>query len=255
MKFIITLQVFLLGLLLIPSQSHAQRFFMDEAEVEAVPLTSDQFINQQGEITKKGFTVQAKVIDDELIQKNYFDKSNRLIGKRFYDHYGELYYDDYGVAIYEYTYDETGNRIEVKYFNEEKKPFQINFVGPAAIRYGYDDQNRINKVTYMNASGDLSASMGTSVIEYKYDEQNRIIEEKRLDDAEEAIDFFAPIIRYKYDEDSRLIEKSFHSEDGNLASRMLDEEDDPTAIIRLDYLGGEVIPSFFNKNNEKVLHQ
>jgi len=225
---------------------------MDEAEPEAVAISSDDFINEKGNITNKNFSVRNRVINEELVEKSYFDQKSMLIGKRYYDQYGDLYYDDYGVAIYEYKYDEKGNRIEVKYFNEDKVPFQINFIGPAAIHYNYDDNNRVIRISYFNASGDLSGSMGSAVIEYQYDDNNRMVAETRFDDEEEPIDFFAPLIKYQYDEDNRVIEKSYHTVDGQLTSRMLDEEDEPTAIIRLDYLGGEVVASFFDKRNQLI---
>jgi hypothetical protein len=249
MKINKSIKILFILLLSIPSISYGQ-WFMDEAEIEAVAISSDDFINEKGDLTSKKFSVKNRLIGDELVEKSYFNQKNMLIGKRYYDQYGELYYDDYGVAIYEYNYDEKGNRVEVKYFNENKVPFQINFIGPATINYNYDEQNRIIRISYFNASGDLSGSMGSAVIEYEYDEQNRIVAEMRLNDEEEPIDFFAPIIKYQYDEDGRVVEKSYHTAAGQLASRMLDENDDRTAIIRLSYLGGEVIPTFYDKNNK-----
>ncbi|MGB0862022.1 MAG: hypothetical protein ACPG19_04900 [Saprospiraceae bacterium] len=244
-----SIKILFILLLSIPSVCYGQ-WFMDEAEIEAVNISSDEFINEKGNITNKQFSVKSRVISDELVEKSFFDKKKMLVGKRYYDQYGDLYYDNYGVAIYEYKYDEIGNRVEVKYFNENKIPFQINFIGPATINYNYDKKNRIIRISYFNASGDLSGSMGSAVIEYKYDEKNRIIAETRLNDEEEPIDFFAPLIKYQYDEDNRVIEKSYHTAEGQLASRMLDDEDDPTAIIKLDYLGGQVVAAFYDKNNQ-----
>lgn len=249
MKFNKSIKILFILLLSMPSISYGQ-WFMDEAEIEVVAISSDNFINEKGNLTNNKFSSKTKLIGDELVEKSYFNQKNMLIGKRYYDHYGDLYYDDYGVAIYEYKYDEKGNRIEVKYFNEAKVPFQINFIGPATTRYNYDNENRIIRISYFNASGDLSGSMGSAVIEYQYDEKNQIIAETRLNDEEEPIDFFAPLIKYQYDEEGRMIEKSYHTVEGELVSRMLDENDDQTAIIRLSYLGGEVIPTFYDKNNQ-----
>ncbi len=225
--------------------------FMDEAEEEMGSLSSDQFIDEKGDLTNKKYHIKNNILNDELIEKLYYDARNRIVVKRYYDHFGELYYDDFGIAVYEYEYDADGNRTESRYFDEYKRPFPINFVGPASIKYHYDTQNHVIKVAYYDVAGSLNAGMGIAVINYKYDQKGRVIEEERLDEEEVHIDFFAPIIKYKYDDSDRVIEKSYHTSSGDLTTRMMDDDDDDKiAIIRFSYLGGETLVELLDKNKQ-----
>lgn len=241
-----------LSLICLPFFVAAQPF-LEESSGEMGAVSSDTFINEKGDVTDNQYTVTNNIINDELIEKLYFDVSKRLVVKRYYDHFGELYYDDYGIAVYEYTFDSKGNRTSVSYFDEYKQPFQVNFVGPASIKYEYDAENHVTKVSYFDIAGDLNAGMGIAVISYQYDSNGRVVEEKRLDETEEPIDFFAPIIKYKYDNSDRVTQKSYHTASGAITSRMMDDEDeDKIAIIRFSYLGGEMKVELFDKDNRPI---
>ena len=253
MRLIIFTTLSIISLILLTNSSYAQSFFdrQEQEKIGAVP--SDKFINEKGELIGASLRVENKIIDQELIEKSYFDEKDRLVVKRYYDHYGVLYYDDDGIAIYEFDYDEIGNRIEVRYFDEMKHPFQINFVGPAAIKYKYDEKRRVTQVTYLDAAYKLNASMGIAMITYKYDEKGRLTEEKRLDEEKNPIDFFAPIIQYKYDNNDRVIEKSYRDAQGIITSRMMDDDDEnEIAIIRFSYLDDKTIATVFRKDGTKL---
>lgn len=232
-----SLLVVVVGLftLYLPTITLGQSFW-DMASETNTSVPSDDFIAPSGQLLKKSYHIENEIISDELLERRYYDRNDRLVVKRFYDHFGELYYDETGISIYEFDYDAAGNRVEVRYYDEYKQPFQINFIGPAAIQYEYNENNQITTITYLNANRDLCAGTSVSVIEYNYDAKKRLIEELHLNNHREPITFFAPITKYRYDDQDRIVEKAFYTQDGLRTARMMDENDtDQISIIRYDY--------------------
>ena len=122
MKRTTIIQYTILFLLLSVNVS-AQHFLDNQSDSKINSVPSDLFINDKGELTDETYRLESQIVDDEIIAFQYFDTKDRLVVKRFYSHSGELYYDDYGIAIYEYKYDDKGNRIEINHYDEFKELF------------------------------------------------------------------------------------------------------------------------------------
>ena len=251
---VITIIQYTIILMLISVSASAQHFLDNQRYGPTNSVPSDLFINEKGELTNKSYRLESQIIDDEIIEFQYFDTQNRLIVKRFYSHAGELYYDDYGIAIYEYKYDDKGNRIEINYYDELKELFQINFIGPAVIQFGYDDKNRVSKVSFLDTERRLTSSTGSAIRTYKYNNTNQIVEESRFDEENIPLDFIAPVLRYKYDNEGRVAEKTFFKMDGTPAYRLMDEDDgDDFHKITFDYIGGEARAKFYRIDGNEIM--
>ena len=232
----------------------AQQFLADQNDSAPSSVPSDLFINEKGELTNNTYRLESQIIDDEIVAFQYFDTKERLVVKRFYSHSGELYYDDYGIAIYEYKYDDKGNRIEINHYDEFKELFQINFIGPAVIQFAYDDNNRISKVSFLDTERQLTSSTGFAIRTYKYNDNNQVIEENRFDEDNQPLDFIAPVLRYKYDGQGRVIEKSFFNMDNTPTYRLMDADDyDDFHKVTFDYIGGEARAKFYRIDGNEIM--
>jgi hypothetical protein len=232
----------------------AQQFLADPDDSQQSSVPSDLFINEKGELTNTSYRLKSQIVDDEIVAFQYFDTKDRLVVKRFYSHAGELYYDDYGIAIYEYKYDDKGNRIEINHYDEFKELFQINFIGPAVIKFAYDDKNRINKISFLDTERLLTSSTGSAIRMYQYNEKNQIIEESRFDEENQPLDFIAPILRYKYDNEGRVAEKSFFNMNNTPAYRLMDADDgDDFHKVTFDYIGGEARAKFYRIDGNEIM--
>lgn len=254
MKLFITISTLLLSNWVNSNYLLAQSFFADPVSVKQENVPSDNFINEKGEVINKTYRCESIVIDAELLVRNYFDEENRLVVKRYYNHSSELYYDDYGVAIYEYKYDDAGNRISVSHYDEFKRPFQINFIGPAFINFEYDNEKRVVKVSFFDIEHQLTSATGTAIREYVYNDQNQIVEERCFDEESNPLDFMAPVIRYKYNGQGKVVEKTFFDIKGIPTYRLMDEEDESDfSKIVFDYSGNKPRAKFYRLNGQEIM--
>jgi hypothetical protein len=254
MKVIITTAQYTIILMLLSINLAAQNFLADLEEGSKNAVPSDVFINEKGQLINSSYRLVHQIIDNEVVAFQYFDEQNRLITKRFYNHASELYYDDYGIAIYEYKYDDKGNRIEINHYDEFKELFKINFIGPAVIQFEYDEKNRVNKVRFLDTERKLTSATGFAIRTYKYNDKNQIIEESKFDEENKPLDFMAPVTRYKYDEKGRVVEKIFLKIDYTPAYRLMDAEDaDDFHRMAFDYIGGEARAKFYRIDGSEIM--
>jgi len=210
-------------------------------------------INDAEDVIEADFYTKTDVVDSETVEMKFFDQKDRLIFKKYYDNQGNLFYDEKGVAIYAYDYDQKSNVISIKYYDEFEMPYSISDAGPASIKMKYDNQNRLEVVAYCDIEGDLFQGGGAPIVQYQYNEDNQVIEERMYLKAGVLIDYIAPIIRYKYNIDGRVSEQTYYDEKGEATSLLndkLDKED--FSKITFNYLGEEAYPTFFNLEGQEV---
>ena len=230
--------------------SYAQDLVFGKSKEKPVEVSQnvDKF-----QINETEYYQKTELIDLETVEVKLFDKEDRLAVKKIINAEGNLYYDEKGIAIYEYEYDNRNNVITVRYYDEFRMPYSINDAGPATIKKEYDTKDRLTKVIYLDVQGELFSHGGASIVEYVYNEKNQVQEERRYLKLEVLIDYVAPIIRYKYDTENRIIEQTYYDKDGKSTAMMNDKTDDEDfAKIIFEYLGGQTIPTFFNWKGKEI---
>ncbi len=213
-------------------------------------VSSDAFVNNFGELTNSQYSVKNEIFTEEDLVKRFYFSNEKLIAQRNYTVNGKLIDDEVGVAIYEYKYDDKGNLISIRYFDNEKKSFQMSYAGPAAIEYKYDDKNNRTEVTYYNAKNEL-LDLGTAIIKYEYDKEGKLTQEKHYDAEENLLSDMAPIIKYIYNNEGELVKQTFHNAKHELVTRFMDDDTEDIAYIAFEYAQKELkAKHFYNKEGE-----
>ena len=240
----------LLMLVILPAKGQVYQYIFESEEkgIEAHSfVTSDAFVNNFGELTNNTYSVKNEIFSEEDLVKRFYFANDKLIAQRNYTVSGELIDDEVGVSIYEYKYDDNQNLVKIKYFDNEKKAFQMSYAGPAAIEYKYDDRNNRTEVTYYNAYYEL-LDLGTAIIKYKYDKTSKLIQEQHFDAEENLLSDMAPIIKYAYNNEGEMIKQTFHNAQHELVTRFMDDDEEDIAYISFEYAQKELkAKHFFNK--------
>jgi len=117
-------------------------------------------------------------------------------------------------------YDENGNIISTKFFDNKGNPAYDNTDFCHEKRYEYDENGRIIKFSSFDADSSpiYLKSLGFSSVEKKLDEKGRIIEERYFDHQGKPVcnisgGYYA--ITFKYDKNGYLCEEHYWDADGN----------------------------------------
>jgi hypothetical protein len=205
------------------------------------------------QIDNKQFYQKTEVLDAETVEINFFDTNDRLAIKKYHDSNGDLYYDEKGVAVYAYEYDERNNITSIKYYDEFETLYRIDDVGPAMVEMEYDNKDRVTKVLYYDIDGSLFLKNGTPIIEYSYNENNEVSEKRIFLSDKVFIDYAAAIIRYEYDDKGRIIEQTCFNKYAQPTTTLNDKEDkEDFSKIIIKYSGDEASPTFYNLEGEEV---
>lgn len=138
-------------------------------------------------------------------------------------------------------------------FNSKGNPILVklndDFFGASILKYEYDKQDRLIKITgYDNQNNIKPFNRDIAIRVNQYDENGNIVEIRYLGEdgvliSSEFED--TPIIRLKYNDDNQLIEKWFLDENENLRSEF--------AIIKYEYndKGERITRGWYNEKGEK----
>ena len=158
-----------------------------------------------------------------------------------------------GIAGKRYFYDERGNRVKVEYFDSEGALI-INEDGWMSLQYEFDEAGNNVKKSYFDADGNLYMSnfrVAYSLIEY--DEKGNFTGVEYFDtngDRAERIEGCAST-KKEYDENGRMVRQAF-----------FDKEGEPVVIAwgsalecyEYDERGNYIKGEFFDENYEPILN-
>ena len=158
--------------------------------------------------------------------------------------------DEYGVPIrmkidrYDLTYDESGHLIRRMYMSGVN--YCIDESGVAGEQFSYDNTGRIIELRYLNRFMDVSANRnGVAGMDYTYDEAGRL-QSTTIVDANSnptyGTDWYS-IVRYSYSGIGQIVESVYYTPDGtetvcrNGYSRMVREYDNRGNRMKEYYTG------------------
>ncbi|MEP4133192.1 MAG: hypothetical protein ABJL71_01145 [Cyclobacteriaceae bacterium] len=202
-------------------------------------LSQDQAVNV--ELNLDGLRDVEKNNGYNAKEVDYYNKSDKLIYTICYDRQGNLEDTPMGIAVIEREYDKRGNLTRQSYFDQDKKPFRTEYVGPASVAYKYDKRGNKIETAYLDEFGQLLTN-GLAIVQAKFDSKGNLTEERELDHNKE-LSGKACIFKYFYDEKGRRIkEEKYDSqeslvkvEDGNNYSIVESKYDDQDRVIERSY--------------------
>jgi YD repeat-containing protein len=202
-----------------------------------------------GRITKTITKSKGDVI--RRITTNKYDESGNLIEVRFFNSDKKLIEDRYGVAIYRYQFDSYKNKIEEKHYGKNEK-LKENDDSVAIVQYKYDDNGNLIEVRDLDTAYKIKThTWKTTIKSYKYDDMGNVIEEKWFNAEEKLRENGTAIIRYKYDDIGNQIEESNYSADEKLIQDYAIYKykyDDMRGTIQISRFGpdGKLLPTSYD---------
>ena len=159
-----------------------------------------------------------------------------------------------GIGGLEYTNDELGRPVEIRYLGLGGAGYASTKQNIAGKRYFYDDRGNRVRIEYFNPEGELSANeSGWMVCEYEFDEAGNNVGYSYLDAAGElrlsSLGYAYTIMGY--DERGNYISIEYFDEDGERATRrggvsiIKKEYDENGWIVRQAYFNQDEEPYFF----------
>lgn len=212
-------------------------------------LISFAVVGQDIVLNLSGLRIETKSNGYNAKEADYFDDKGNVVFTITYDNIGNLEDTPFGVAIIERKFDERKNLIERKFYDQNRKLFRTEIIGPAIEKFKYDKKNNLIEIIYCDQKGE-PLDNGLAIVTAKHDKNGNLIEERQLDNKRQMIDGIS-ILKYQYDSKNRKTEASRFDRNEKLIKVKGTEG---YAIVRYKYDQQDRVieESFYDENNELI---